>query len=258
MISSLSLSSVSSLHTGISDLSSILVSDSSTQLKSFKLTLLVVLPTVCSAINNPSPFINNFSSASYSLNDSCTPIAKNMASQTDSGNPPASTPSHGSLFSPNALVPVSSYLYPLAIPMPQPGVLGLPWFTGPNITRFVKGYANMCTDYWLTREDMIRCILWYCDDVVAQNICSLPEYKGGDWSELVEALKCEYKRGDEMQILYSIEYLERLKTLERTENDNLDLYCQQFQAILNKLISRDHLDKRTQSCWFLQGLPRMI
>ena len=61
-----------------------------------------------------------------------------------------------------------------------------------------------------------------------------------------------------MQILYSIEYVERLKALERSENDDLDLYCQQYKAISNELISKEHFDERTQCRWFLQGLPRMV
>lgn len=79
---------------------------------------------------------------------------------------------------------------------------------------------------------MIRPVLWYCENVVTQNIHSLPEYpfdcqaayslswhlrltpetntkhagsrrdKGGEWDELAKALRRGYKRGDEMQILY--------------------------------------------------------
>ena len=68
----------------------------------------------------------------------------------------------------------------------------------------------------------------------------------------------EYAEGDEVQVMYSVEYLERLKGLDRSESDDLDLYCQQYKAISTELISKGQFDESTQCRWFLQGLPRMV
>lgn len=83
-------------------------------------------------------------------------------------------------------------------------------------------------------------MLWYCDSIVAQNIRSLTAYHDKDWKTLAKIRTDEYAEGDEVQVMYSMEYLERLKGLDRSENDDLDLYCQQHKAISNELISKGH------------------
>ena len=55
-----------------------------------------------------------------------------------------------------------------------------------------------------------------------------------------------------------MEYLKRFKSLDYSENDNLDLYCQQYRALSSELILKGYFDKKTQCYWFLQGLPRMV
>lgn len=64
-------------------------------------------------------------------------------------------------------------------------------------------------------------------------------------------MRDEYSKEDEFQMMYSVEYLERLKQLENTKNDDLDLYCQQFKAISKELIAKSQFDEKNQCCWFL-------
>lgn len=250
----LSLFPALSLYASVSDLSSTLVSDGSTQFKLPEPTSVVVSPIIYPSINNSSvasiSFVtsllaNNISSAPPSLDDSnCLPVAKDMASQTDSGNPSASTPSNSS--SSNASVPPSPYPYPFLVPMPQPGIPGSPHFDGTNVTEFLDRYSNMCHDYHISDKRMVRRMLWYCNSIVAQNIRSLPAYQESNWKTLAEAMTKEYAEEDEVQVMYSVEYLKRLKGLDWSKSNDLDLYCQQYKAISNELISKGHFNKMTQ------------
>ena len=245
--------SASTSCTNLSDLSSTLIGSDSTQPK-----FLAIEPTSSSVFYpyDNSLLVSSDSPANVILADnSCSSTPPVMASKSD--NASSSTPSDTSSSS-NAPVPTPSPFYSFTLPMPQPGVPGSPWFDGTNVTEFLDRYSNMCRDYHVSEKEMVRRMLWYCDSIVAQNIRSLTAYQDQDWEPLAKAMKEEYAEGDEIQVMYSVEYLERLKSLDRSENDDLDLYCQQYRAISSELISKGHFDERTQCRWFLQGLPRMV
>ena len=60
--------------------------------------------------------------------------------------------------------------------MIQPGSSGAPYFQEKNITAFLKGYENLCSDYRLSEAVMLKRLPRYCDIMTAKRVKFMLKY----------------------------------------------------------------------------------
>src|SRR5439155_13310230 len=98
----------------------------------------------------------------------------------------------------------------------------------------------------------------YCKLTIGQYICTIPEWVSRDWDGLEKELLSEFRQDDTYQQMMSRKYLETLKDKGCAGMEDVRLYCCQYSSILEHLVGESVLDKYTQGCWFLEGLPPAI
>ena len=81
-------------------------------------------------------------------------------------------------------------------PIPALGTTGTPYFTGQNVSQFIKQYKRQYARHHVMGEERLQNLLEYCDYWIGMWIQSLPEFTAGDWTELVRKLRAEYCRND--------------------------------------------------------------
>ena len=139
--------------------------------------------------------------------------------------------------------------------MPFPGMPGVPYFDGTNITDFLTLFEVLFSDHGLTEEEGLRRLPSYCKFLTGGYIRTTEEWISSNWGALKEALLDEYRYEDDYQQKTSLRYLEALKDRGCTTTDSVQLYHRQYYAISTCLAEKGMLDGYTRAVWFLQGLP---
>ena len=87
-------------------------------------------------------------------------------------------------------------IYVMVQPMPAPGTVGTPYFTGQNVSQFIERYERLCTRHHVTSIEKHQGLPEYCDYWIGIWIRCLPEFTAGNWTELVKKLRAEYQGSD--------------------------------------------------------------
>ena len=115
--------------------------------------------------------------------------------------------------------------------MPLPGAVGMPLFEGANATEFLDRFDDLCKEYLVTDEDKLTKLPRYCSRNIGDAIKSLKEWEKKDYQALRKAILVEYKDDDSHQQVYSLQFLEKYKSVVRTEKDDTRQYCRHFSMI---------------------------
>jgi hypothetical protein len=143
--------------------------------------------------------------------------------------------------------------------MPLPGAPGaLPLFDGINITEFLMQYKSLCKDYCLPETEKVKRFLWYCTCTIAETVKFFEEWEGQDFDVLKKALLEEYRDKDTFQQEHSVSFLERYKSIPRTEQDDILNFCCKFKKITEHCIKRGTLSKYTAGVWLLHRLLSLV
>src|SRR6202042_1967529 len=117
---------------------------------------------------------------------------------------------------------------------------------------------DLCSDYQVSEKDRLTRLPRYCIQPVAETIRSLNEWKTSNYAALKKVLLSEYRDNDTYQLLYSVPFLEKYKSIARTEDDNIMDYCRKFGQIAQHCIKKKVLTEYTAGVWFIHGLPLPI
>jgi hypothetical protein len=60
---------------------------------------------------------------------------------------------------------------------------------------------------------------------------------------------------DTHQQMYSVEFLDRYKSIKQTDKDNILQYCRKYHMIASFLFKKEAFNKCHARVWLLQGLP---
>src|SRR5438045_8485176 len=144
------------------------------------------------------------------------------------------------------------------MPMPQPGIVGVPLFKGANATEFLNHFDDLCKEYLVADQDKLAKLLQYCSRNIRNSIRSLKEWEDKDYPALWEAILQEYKDYDSYQWTYSLQFLKKYKSIICTKKDDVLQYCHHFNMIAKALMCKDILSVYTMGVWFIHGLPLSI
>jgi len=72
---------------------------------------------------------------------------------------------------------------------------------------------------------------WYCIQPIAETIQSLNKWKTSTYAALKKVFLSEYKDNDMYQLLYSVLFLEKYKSIVRSKDDDIIDYYRKFDHI---------------------------
>ena len=81
------------------------------------------------------------------------------------------------------------------------------------------------------------------------------EWKTSNYAALKKVLLSEYRDNDTRQLLYSVAFLEKYKSIVRSKDDDIVDYCRKFDCIAQHCIGKGVLTEYTAGVWFIHGLP---
>ena len=93
----------------------------------------------------------------------------------------------------------------------------------------------MYDDYYLSESEKVRRLPKYIKDNIGEYIKTLPKYEARDWEALKTLLKKKFKKGDNMQLMATKEYLKVL-SLKKRDIQKVKIYCRQFANVSKKLV----------------------
>ena len=67
-------------------------------------------------------------------------------------------------------------IYVMVQPMPAPGTVGTPYFTGQNVSQFIEQYERLCVQYHVISKEKHQGLPEYCDYWIGMWIRSLPKF----------------------------------------------------------------------------------
>src|SRR5438045_2567154 len=109
----------------------------------------------------------------------------------------------------------------ICMPMPLPGSIGMPLFEGANATEFLDHFNDLCKEYLVLDEDKLVKLPQYCSRSIGDAVKSLKEWKDKDYPALWKAILKEYKEHDSYQQIYSLQFLEKYKSVAHTKKDDI-------------------------------------
>lgn len=88
----------------------------------------------------------------------------------------------------------SSVFTPLNMPikMPSPRSKTTPWFKGKNLSKFINKFKINAKAAMLTEAEMAKLIVSYLSTKVKRTVEDLPEFKEGNWKNIVDRLQRLY------------------------------------------------------------------
>ena len=125
--------------------------------------------------------------------------------------------------------------------MPAPGTAGTPYFTGQDVSQFIKRYERLCARYYITSEEKHQGLLEYCNYWIGMWIQSLPEFTAGNWIKLVRKLRAEYRADDYYRRIETRDFVEAFVRELAEQLVDLRHYIHDFTAILAKAVAVGNL-----------------
>jgi len=141
------------------------------------------------------------------------------------------------------------------VAMPDPFGQGVPRFNGRNISRFIKDYEGMCRRYYVGEGRRLACLPDYCEDIYAEDIQVMPEFKQGEWKGLVNRLRAEYRADDYYRRIETRDFVEAFVRKSAEQPGDLRHYVQDFTTISAKAVAAGNLTEQEKGRWFVRGLP---
>ena len=118
--------------------------------------------------------------------------------------------------------------------MPTPGTIGIPYFTGQDVSQFIEQYEWLCARYRVIGIEKHRGLPEYCDYWIGMWIRSLPEFTAGSWTELVRRLRAEYRAEDYHRRIETRDFIEAFVRISAEQPGDLRHYVHDFTAILDR------------------------
>ncbi|THC87541.1 hypothetical protein EYZ11_013014 [Aspergillus tanneri] len=144
--------------------------------------------------------------------------------------------------------------------MPVPGTPGAPYFTGQEVTNFLRVMKNLFKRHLIDSDkEKLELLADYSSATVATWISTLAEYETGDFEGVASALKEEYSQQDSVQKIISIHWLTKFVEEERREDDDVGKYLRTFHYVSGELEKMGHLnDYYIRARMLLKGLPETM
>src|SRR5439155_21122867 len=111
-------------------------------------------------------------------------------------------------------------------------------------------FYDSCNEYPVSDHDQLAKLPRYCSRNIDDAIKSFKAWQDKDYQALRKTILKEYKDHDSYQRTYSLQFLERYKSIVRTEKDDILQYCRHFNMIAKVLIQRNVLSAYTAGVWF--------
>ena len=138
----------------------------------------------------------------------------------------------------------SSVFTPLNMPikMPSPRSKTTPWFKGKNLSKFINKFKINAKAAMLTEAEMAKLIVSYLSTKVKRTVEDLPEFKEGNWKNIVDRLQRLYLLADKQYCpsLTKFRAFVRKKWCFK-KRIKLDKYMAQFLLMSNKLVENSQI-----------------
>ena len=154
------------------------------------------------------------------------------------------------------MIPIQTSI--VRLPMPLPGSPGVPFFEDANATEFLDGFEDLCDEYAIAEQGRLTKLPKYCSRSLGDSIKSQKAWIDRDYPALRRAILWEYRMYDRHQQMYSVEFLERYKSVNRTEKDDILQYCRTYSMIATYLLSKELLGMYQVGVWFLHSLSYTV
>ena len=132
--------------------------------------------------------------------------------------------------------------------------MGIPLFEEANATKFLDCYNDLCKEYLVLEENKLVKLLQYYSRNIGNAIKSLKAQEDKDYLALWKTILKEYKDYNSYQQTYSLQFLEKYKSIIYTKKDNILQYYHHFNMIAKVLIQQNVLSIYTTRVWFLHRL----
>lgn len=141
-------------------------------------------------------------------------------------------------------------------PLPPPNDPGAPYFDGEDASDFLQKMCDTChrsgiKDY----PDILEFVPQYCARVQRKWVEKQSSWKNKDWESFKESFLDRYYDDDSEQQRYTWEYLQRLSQIERTMEDDIQTYLDEFEEISDELTKRGDLEDVYRAELLIRGLP---
>jgi hypothetical protein len=146
-------------------------------------------------------------------------------------------------------------IYVVVQPMPAPGTVGTPYFTGQDVSQFIEQYERLCVRHHVTSIEKHQGLPEYCDYWIGMWIRSLPEFIASSWTELIRKLRAEYWADDYYRRMETRDFVEAFVRISIEQPGDLRHYIQDFTTILGKAVAAGNLTEQEKGWWFMRGLP---
>ena len=70
-----------------------------------------------------------------------------------------------------------------------PGIFGILYFEGANISEFIECFEDMCDDYQVRDKNKIKRVPRYYTQIINQFVKEIKKYQNKDWDKLKKELK---------------------------------------------------------------------
>lgn len=141
-------------------------------------------------------------------------------------------------------------------PLPPPNDPGAPYFDGKDASDFLQKMCDTChrsgiKDY----PDILGFVPQYCARIQRKWVEKQSSWKNKDWESFKESFLDRYYDDDSEQQRYTWEYLQRLSQIERTMEDDIQTYLDEFEEISDELTKRGDLENVYRAELLIRGLP---
>jgi len=227
-------------------------------------------------INTFEPLIDMSNNAALSTGFNSSSTSRN---QSTSGTPPGSDAPPGSPGLTSAAEPepapvpaptrldygdiIERFVSSFRGTLPYHGTIGAPYFSGTNVTDFLKTWDILTYDHHVDDQQARERILMYISPRIREMVEALPEYcanNPGRYNKqrFYTALKREYRDQDWESIKNSQEYLHRIVSQYMHGKIPLKEYVILYDRASGNLEANNVIDEIYRCRLFLQGLPEWV
>jgi Aspartyl protease len=132
---------------------------------------------------------------------------------------------------------------------------GLPWFTGKNITSFLREFDTLCNENKKSFRDRCERVPRFSAQPIRAVIWEMIEWKQRDWISLKKCMKKEWKDEDEEVLMVSYDYLKRLCARKRGKKEDLTTYFRQVRLAAETQLGLGIVSEYMAVNLLMDGLP---
>ena len=113
----------------------------------------------------------------------------------------------------------------------------------------------MCDDHGVAHSVGLKKLPTYCDMHIGMQVRTMDAWEVGDLDEFCAQFAIDFKRTDERQRMYTVEYLSALKAKGCTSSDDLHQFARKYKAVSSVLLKNGLITSYLQCSWFLETIP---